>query len=204
MRISRTFVLVAAVMLAGAVMLGRSLAQEQPTTAPTGADRVGVCDIVQIFNQYARAADLNTALNEKGQALQAEDTKRGEAIDALTKELELLKEGSPEYEQRFNEAQRLTIERQAWVKFQESLVMRERHRLTLEMYEEVRKAVGEVAQQRGIDVVLYNVREPLKGETTQQLLQEMQDRKVLYSSDSADMTEVVLAKLNEAYRASKK
>ena len=73
----------------------------------------------------------------------------------------------------------------------------------MEMYEEVLQAVSDVAGQHGIDVVLYNVRDELKGETTNQLLQEMQDRKVLYASPEADLTEAVLARLNEQYRASR-
>ena len=200
MKVSRVFVLSVAAVLVAGVVLTRSLAQDPAPAGPSPA--LAVCDIVHVFNNYARAADLNAQLNERGQALQSEDTKRAEAIQALEQELDLLKEGSPEYEQRFNEAQRLSIERQAWAKYQETLVMRERHRLTVEMYEEVRQAVAAVAAQRGIDVVIYNVREPLKGETTAQLLQEMQDRKVLYASERADITDAVLEGLNRQYRAS--
>ncbi len=129
-------------------------AQQGPAPIGGAADKpaaatVGVCDVVVVFNEYQRAKDLTLKLNERRDALRAENEKRGKAIDVLRTELEGLKAGSKEYEQRLNEVQRLTIERTAWLQFQESLIMRDHQRLTREMYEQILRMIQTVGEQQG-------------------------------------------------------
>lgn len=201
MKAARVYVLVIAVLLGGAVLLDRSFAQPRSTAA--GPTKVAVCDVVKVFNNYNRAKDLTATLNEKRETVKAEAEKRLQAINTIGMELEELVQGSKEYERRFNEVQRLTIERTVWLQYQDALVMRDHHRLTKEMYEEIIKMVGLIAQERGVQIVLSRMSEDLQSENTPQLLQQIERRKVLYAADSVDVTDTVLKRLNEAYRASK-
>ena len=183
------------------------LSAQQAAPAAGGADKpagagVGVCDVVVVFNEYQRAKDLTLRLNERRDALRAENEKRGKAIDVLRTELEGLKAGSKEYEQRLNEVQRLTIERTAWLQFQESLIMRDHQRLTREMYEQILRMIQTVAEQQGFLMVLQRDKESLDSQTTQELVQKIASRKVLYNHASVDITDGVLARLNDQYRLS--
>lgn len=176
-----------------------------PAAAPPAAGSAGtvaVCDVVVVFNEYQRAKDLTLKLNERRDALRAENEKRGKAIDVLRTELEGLKSGSKEYEQRLNEVQRLTIERTAWLQFQETLIMRDHQRLTREMYEQILKMIQTVAEQNGFLIVLQRDKESLESQTTQELVQKIASRKVLYNHASVDITDPVLARLNDQYRLS--
>ena len=78
--------------------------------------------------------------------------------------------------------------------------MREHHRLTKEMYEEINKVIAAVARDRGVQVVFYAERESLQTRDTPELLQLIERRKVLYADPSVDMTEEVLTRANEGYR----
>jgi len=202
MRVSKIAVLIVIGLLAGALLRGRSSAQDRPT-APAMV-KVGVCDVVEVFNNYTRADDLTATLNKRRDALKAENEKRGQAIEALRLELDGLIMGSKKYEAQFSEMQRLTIERDAWMRFQEAMVMRDHHRLTRDMYDEIIKTIGEVAKQRGFHVVLHRPRADVQSKNTRELLQQIQARQVLYAADSVDLTDVVLMKLNEDYRARSK
>ncbi len=201
MKAARVYVLVIAVLLGGAVLLDRSFAQ--PPSTAGGPTKVAVCDVVKVFKNYNRAKDLTAALNGKRETVTAEAEKRLQAINTIGMELEELVRGSKEYERRFNEARRLTIERTVWLKFEEDLMMRDHHRLTKEMYQETIKMVGLIAQERGVQIVLSRMSEDLQSENTPQLLQQIERRKALYATDDVDMTDTVLKRLNEAYRASK-
>jgi Skp family chaperone for outer membrane proteins len=201
MKAARVYVLVIAALLGGAVLLGRSFAQ--PPSPAAGPTKVAVCDVVKVFNNYNRAKDLTANLNEKRETVKAEAEKRLQAINTIGMEIEELIQGSKEYERRFNDVQRLTIERTAWLQYQEALVMRDHHRLTKEMYEEIIKMVGLIAREQGVQIVLSRMGEDLQSENTPQLLQQIERRKVLYATDSVDLTDTVLKRLNEAYRASK-
>ena len=188
------------VLAAGAFLLSRSSAQDGVTG---GTLKVAVCDVAQVFDGYLRGQELTSEFLERGQKLQAEDEQRLKSIDSLTSELEGLLEGSKEYESRFKQIQRLKIDRTVWMQYETALAERDRLRLTKEMYDEIMAAVRRTAVLRGTDIVLYHKREMETVETRAQLLQQMELRKVIYSSKAADITEQVLSQVNEAYRDAK-
>lgn len=194
---SQTRIILLVAVLCGVAWMGRSFAQNTVTVQP--ATRVAVCDVVQVFNNYTKAKDLTAKLNARRDEIKAENDSRVKSIENMAMEIEGLREGSPEYETRMNEIQRLSIERQAWIQFQQQLTMRDHHRLTREMYDEILVMIRNVSQENGIEIVLYHMNEDIASEDTEQLLQQIQARKVLYASPQSDLTETVLARLNRAY-----
>jgi len=197
MKATQIGLLLVAALAAGALVLSQSSAQ--PASRPAPATRVAACDVVEVFNNYQRAKDLTARLEEKRKAITAENDQRKKAIDAVNMELSGLKEGSPEHEKRLGEMQRLEIERKAYLQFQEAVVMREHHRLTRDMYDQIRKVVAQVAREQGYQIVLYRERDEQPTESTPELLQLIERRKVLYCDDSVDVTAAVLGKLNQSY-----
>ena len=169
--------------------------------ARQAAGPIAVCNVVEILNNCQKAKDLTAELNKRTKAIGQEDEKRAKAIDNLTNELKLLTVGSDEYEQRFAEKQRLLINREAWLKFEQSKAMRTHQKLSREMYAEVQKAVGIVAKSRGFKIVLHQRRGKLRGNNTAELLSEISRRQVVYSDDAIDITASVLLSLNAAYRS---
>jgi Skp family chaperone for outer membrane proteins len=191
-------------LLLGALACSPCFAQSAAPAAPSAAGtKTAVCDVVQIFTNYQRAKDLTAMLNEKREGLRSEDEKRKKVIEDLQKELEELKESSPEYDKRFQEMQKLLVDRDVWTRLQESLMLREHHRLTRDMYQDITKAVEQVAKEKGFQLVIFRERELPPTENTQDLLRAIERRTVLYSDDNIDITEAVLAKLNETYRSTK-
>jgi len=208
MRHRNAYLLLAAGLLAGTVMLGSSLAQESPSTssavsAPSAATTVAVCDVAQVFDNYLRGKELSAEFRDKSEKLRGEDDQRAKAISDLQGELEGLMEGSKEYEQRLSEVHRLTIERTTWRQFQTDQVDRDRLRLTRQMYDEILQAVTQVAKSKGVQVVLYHKRQDEKTENMTELLQQVELRKVLYAADSVDITDQVLQEVNKAFEASR-
>lgn len=187
-------------LICGAMILSHSSAQ---APAPAATTRVAVCDIVDVFNNYQRAKDLTAQLNERQKAIKAESEKRAKTIDSLRVEIEGLKPGSKEYEQRVNEMQRLAIERKAYLDYQEALALREHYNLTKEMYSELTDMVASIAKERGYDLVLQLDNEELNAPNTQELLRQIHGRKVLYAAGQIDLTATVLGRLNQAYGAKK-
>jgi len=183
----------------GAVVFEVSVAQPAGEGAPA-ATRVGVCDVVQIFNNYEKSKVLSARLTDQRNQIKAEDDKRRKEIDGLQMELEALKEGSPEHEKRLQRLQELTIQLQVWQQFQQSLIMRRHHQLTQELYEEILRTIDAVAKERGFQVVLYAQRTMPTGKDTPELLRMIELRKVVYSAPGLDLTDTVLARLNESYR----
>jgi Skp family chaperone for outer membrane proteins len=171
----------------------------QPKALAAGGP-IAVCNVVEILNNCQKAKDLTAELNKERGRIESEVKKRTEAIENLNKELKLLTIGSEEFEQRFAENQRLVINREAWLKFEQSKAMRTHQKLTREMYTEVQKAVASVAKSRGFKVVLYQQRGKLRANSTADMRTEISQRKVVYSDEGIDITTSVLSSLNAAYR----
>jgi len=169
--------------------------------APAAAGPVATCNVVEILNNCQKAKDLTAKLNKERGRIEKEVEKRSEAIDNLTKELKLLTSGSEEFEQRFAEKQRLMINREAWLKFEQTKAMRTHQKLTREMYIEVQKAVGIVAKGRGFNIVFHQQRGKLRAATTAEMRAEILRRQVVYSDEAVDITASVLSSLNAAYRS---
>ncbi len=201
MKTSKLWLLAIVVVLAGAVLFNRSFAQVG--SGSSGAAKIGVCDVVQIFNSYDRTKDLNTKQTNKTDALKAEDDMRVKAIEAIRMELDGLKAGSSEYQRRRSDGERLTIERAAWLKFKEAQMLRDYANLSRNMYKEILAAVKQIASEQGYALVLCREPSQLQSESVAELRQEISGRKVLYASGKIDVTDQVLARLNQLYRSSK-
>ncbi len=170
--------------------------------APAGGD-VAVCDVAQIFNQYDRANDLTDDFAKRRDAIVEEGKKRAGRIEALKEELSGYKPGEDDYEELVQEIQRQAIEAQAWQEYKLTIVGRDHHRLTTEMYEEILNMVETVAVEQGYKLVLFRETRDTTTENMNQLLAQMESRKVLYSSPSVDITQTVLARLNRQYKANR-
>ena len=203
MKTSKTLLLAVGALAAWTILLGNLGAQPR-RDAKAVLTRVAVCDVAEVFNNYKRAKDLTAKLDARRQRIKSENEKRGKAIEALQMELEGLKEGSKKYEQTFNEIQRLTIEREAWLQFEDSLALRDHHRLSREMYEEIVAMVAAIAKSKGLDLVLYREGKTPPTQNITELLRVIRARKVLYSAETIDITEETLRSINQNYsRASK-
>ena len=166
-----------------------------------GGGSVVVCDVVTVFNDYDRAKDLTETFRQRSEAITQERDKRAARIQAMQEELQGLQAGSPDFETLLQNIQREAIEAEAWQQYKMTLAARDHHRLTTEMYDEILAMVQAVAEQQGHSLVLFREGRSTQTESIQQLLAQVENRKVLYSSPRIDITQSVLAQLNQQYHA---
>lgn len=196
-------IVIVLVALCAMLLMKDSLAQTTRPAAPEPAAEVGVCDVVEVFNNYAKARDLSEEMTRRGELAKQTDDQKMTDLRNLQMTLEGLKEGSPDYQKVLEELERKTVEREVWLQTEKAGTMREHHRRTKEMYDEIISVVSAVAADRGMKVVLYMERLPILSRETQELVQAIERRKVLYGDPSVDLTEAVLARLNRKYQAGK-
>ena len=194
------YMLVAGLLVCGAVLLNDSAAQ--PAATDAGA-RVAVCDVVRVFNNYIRGTDLTKMMNQERAKVDAENRKRSDAIDAIKEELgpNGLKKGSPEYDKRYLEMQRLSIDREAYVQYKSAVAAHQHFRLTKEMFQEILAMVEKVAKEKKFRIVLLKNDDEFLAQNTRDLLREIGRQQVLYCDDSVDISEAVLTRMNRAYTA---
>ncbi len=176
----------------------RSGAQAAKSTA-TG--RVGCVNVVVVFNGFQRQKDLTEEMNQLQARLQEENRQRRDKIDALQAELERLDPDDPTYVQRTRDLLAQQIDYKNWVDLRQADLTREVGLWTVKIYREILKATEALAEKEGYDLILYKGEfEPtsMDPETVKDLIRANQ---VLYAHNSIDLTQAVLDKLNNDYRA---
>jgi Skp family chaperone for outer membrane proteins len=194
--------LVVAALLLGGLVLNDSIAQPRNARKPI-SKRVAVCNVYTIYQNYEKAKDNLTKLNQQKKTIQAEVQNRMKKAQEIADTLKsgLIKKGSKAYEQQVSEMMRIQLETQAWEKLQTQLAMRRHQAMTREMDDEIMAAVSKVAAEHGVDLVMTP--DATADEEEADVLQRISRRTILYWSDRVDMTDAVLTRLNNTYKNSK-
>jgi Skp family chaperone for outer membrane proteins len=201
----RMLVLVVLASVAVVLAMGDLLAQSKPGAAQVvpAITRVAVCDMVKIYSNYQKAKDLRVKVEEGRRNFKSEDELRGKKIESLNAELKELKVGSKEYDARVSELAKLTIERETLQKFEDNRNVREYYRMSEDIYSELQKAAADVAKENGVQLVL-NSDDTSPSDDKPDLFARMERKKVLYSDPAMDITDAIVARMNQQYKTEKK
>ena len=185
------------------ISLARTNAQGPGKTAsPT---RVAVCDLIKVFTDYQRSKDLMVEMNERKQTIGAENEKRVKKLEELKTEMDGYKVGSKKHTEVLDKMRRAAIEREVWLKIEQNSVLADHRRLTEEMLEQIKDTIAAVARKKNIDLVLQLAPKVMNASNVQELVAQIDRRKVLYHKPGPDMdiTAAVLQRINESYRIKK-
>jgi Skp family chaperone for outer membrane proteins len=173
------------------------------TGQPDAGARVAVVNVPEVSDKYQRTADLEGQFEGLRAKLNQEREAMKERLDRMTKSLrEELKPGSEEYRERAKQATLLEAEIK-WFSEAKGQEVEEGLKISLRgIFEDIQNAVREVAEEKGIDVVLAADRLPDQiPETPTQLRQQIVLQKVLYWNPRVDITADVINRLNTRYAA---
>lgn len=130
--------------------------------------------------------------------VQGLDKKVGDAQEAL----KLLAEGTPEYDSKRDELERLTSQLRTEGEFAAQQVDRKKGAIYAAIFRKVTEAAPRFAKQSGIDLLLTDdsVSEPPRSGTEAQITAVIVNRRVLHASESLDVTNDLLRFLDNEYR----
>lgn len=169
--------------------------------------KIAVVDLVRVFNEFKQTKALNNKMLEYRKRLSEEKDQKQQKVNELREKLEAFAPDSADYYKRREELTRQRIDLEVWqgVKLDE---LGEHHlRWIKRTYQMVTDEVAAVAKGHGVDVVL--TREELDTPNTtdtskimQATLQQILNRKVVYSNPTLDVTEEVLKRLDSQFEKS--
>ncbi len=168
-----------------------------------GSTRVAVVDIPAVSDRYEGTADLEaqfevrrTQFNSRREEFRDKINRTGRALQ------EQLKPGTPEFDQRRKQLAMLEAELEWFTQSEGQKIEQGLAQSLHEIYLAIHAAVEEIAQERGIDVVLAADRLPVDPpQSTTQARQQIVLQKVVYWTPRVDLTEAVITRLNERFRA---
>ena len=168
----------------------------QSKSGPAGSVNIGVVSVKRIFDECKKNTQFEKEMTAEQEKIIAELEKSRAEIDAERAGLKTLKPGSSEHmgqmkvlmekqaklsaEQEFHK-QQLTYKERQWIE---------------QMYRDIVRITGEVAQKRGLDVVLENSEVELAEVPNETLIMSILMRTVLHSGGCVDITDEVMAQLD--------
>lgn len=182
------------------VGLGGAGAANMMQARPTA---MAVVNPQKLFDNLEEKRQLDATMTEEAERIRAEEQRRSRHIENLQFELEALPANDPAYRAKEEELQKAAIELQVWLRFQQQRINRERGVQMEDIYRKMLNGIGRVATTNGYDMVLYKEVHPpvFNYENPQQLSALIQLRKVLWSKDDMDITDLVAQHMNNEFRA---
>ncbi|HLL88211.1 MAG TPA: OmpH family outer membrane protein [Tepidisphaeraceae bacterium] len=176
-----------------------------PTLAHAQAQRIGVVNAGRVLNELQEFKDFNQKRESDAASLNQQGQQRQQKLRQLGTDLQALRQGTPQYEDKAKEALQLQIESKNWFDLTRAEQERQGKEKLLELFTKMQDAVAQVAKERGLDLVLAQQGKELPPTVEQLNVQQLEaalgQRNVLYVGDKVDISSDVIAKLDAAYKA---
>lgn len=168
--------------------------------AKSKADKVvaniGVVDIRKVFRDCKKNAKYGASAMAEEAKWGAEQEKIAREIESRQAGLKALKPGSSDYLAKVKELLQKQADFEAARQFNAQQRASKDQRWTEELYVEVLKVIGELAEEKQLDLVLQRDVVDFPAESPDELMMILSTNKLLYSGGCSDITEEVLAKLD--------
>ncbi|QDV48769.1 OmpH family outer membrane protein [Gimesia fumaroli] len=171
------------------------------TNAKSVEHKVGLIDMAHVFKNYTKFTALREELKAEIQQSDAKAKAMAEKIQAVQKEMQDFKQGSPEYLAREKQLAQAASDFEAFRKVAQRDFLRKESRIYHTIYMEVTDTVKKYAKIYNYTLIMRFNRENLDTDDPKKLIQGM-NRQVVYHRADDDITLSVLDYLNRSYKPS--
>jgi len=187
------------------IRLGLAVMAAAWVASPLCADtKVGVVNVAAVSEKYQKTRDLETQFDALRKSLGQQRDAMKEKIDRANRALqEELKPGTEEFRLRRKDIALMEAELQWFVETEGQKVEKGLGESLRSIFDDIQVCVKELAQEQGLQIVLAADNLPAESpDTPNQARQTILLQKVLYWKPDVDITEGVIAKLNQRYKPS--
>jgi outer membrane protein len=181
------------------VMSGLIMSAGAGKAASSGENKclkIGVVSVRKIFQDCKRNTKYKQEMSAERDKLEQELDSLSKEIDASKSKLKMLKPGSADYLSGMKDV----FDKQGSLQARQEFFKRQmdmREQVVVEqLFKDVVKATGEVAKDKGFDMILEKSEPDLPAANSNELTLTISTHKVLYSAGCEDITEAVMAKVD--------
>lgn len=158
--------------------------------------KIGVVSVRKIFQNCERTAKYREEAVAERDKIEAQLDKLAEEFEAEKEGLRALKTGSSDHMALMKEVLTKQAILQSRQKFYEQQMSLKEQIMIEELYKDILKITGEVAQQKGMDMVFEKSEPELPAPSASELTMAISTHKLLYSGGCLDITDEVTARLD--------
>ncbi len=194
MKLKSIIVMVLVMVMSGFIV--NAWAEKAAASGDNKCLKIGVVSVRKIFQDCRRNVKYKQEMMAERDKLEAELESLSKQIDASKSSLKMLKPGSADYLSGMKEV----LEKQGSLQAKQEFFKRQmdmREQVVIEqLFKDVVKATGEVAKNKGFDMVLERSEPDLPAANSNELTLTISTHKVLYSAGCEDITDAVMAKVD--------
>jgi Skp family chaperone for outer membrane proteins len=172
----------------------------QAGAAGQASTSTAVVDLKRTYDSLKEKIIVEADFKTREDAFKAENDKREAKLKELQEAMKNLKAGSIEFVSLQEELEKLTGEYRVWVTVETSKINRDRAAWLKLIYGKMLAAIGEAAAEKNYDLILFKAPTiDFTEVSAEQVPGMIQSRKVLWSIDEIDLTDLVIQKMNLAH-----
>jgi len=180
-----------------------------PAGSASAQDKIRTVNPGKIFNDMQETKDLKQKITAQSQNLQNQQKGYEQDLQDSQKRRDLFKPESEDYAKANNELLQKAINYRAWQEITKNNLATEQKTQMVRLFAKIEAATKEVAEAQQIDLVIVeqrgdmpdaNVLGQLNADQVRALINQ---RNVMYSNNKLDITDAVLKKVDENYKAGK-
>jgi Skp family chaperone for outer membrane proteins len=173
-----------------------------------GGLKIAVASPPRILSQLQETKDVMSKMNAEREQLSNLEKQKRQNVKNLQEARDQLKPGTPQYQERNEAFLKAAIEFDSWGKLTQVDVQRQQKEQMERMFKKIEAAVGKVAKQRGIDLVITEqkpqVPDNLDQINAQQLKDAINGQNILYFNPKLDISNDVVALMDKEYKEAAK
>jgi|FrelakmetLWP11LW_1041352.scaffolds.fasta_scaffold05747_3 Skp family chaperone for outer membrane proteins len=160
--------------------------------------KVAVVDVTKILMNSKKHKAWQEKFDEQSTQMKAEFQKDKKALESIQANMEVFKPGTVDYVNTMKEFLDKKGLLEAKDKFYQEKVNMEMLQWTESLYFKMLDITKQIAQKKGVDLVLSQEQVETSSPSLRDFMLNIRVKKVLYSADQIDITDEVLAALDEA------
>jgi Skp family chaperone for outer membrane proteins len=168
--------------------------------------RVAIANTARIFSEMQETKDLKAKLEGKRKDIETEENDRRAKINGMEASLKEINADNPQFNAAQGALDKEMADFDSWGKLVRLQAEREQKNTMVLLFNKIQAAVGKIATQDGIDIVLADQGPDLtntEGMTFDQLRSVINQKQVLFTSKKADISDEVLTLLDAEYAKNK-
>ena len=193
--------LLAAGLLAGAVFLVGVQAAAMHAMPLLSPSVVATVDLEKTFNGLEEWSQAQANEADRVAKMQEEVDRRQETISLMEADLEDYPSGSDKYKEAVKKYTLEALELQGYVQFQQSRQEGRSQGVIFELYEKIKIAAQQLADEHGYDIILVNDSVVAIPESTENVIREISSRRVLFAREQMDITDQLIQSMNTEHQA---
>lgn len=184
--------------LAGLVILtmGYEYSQAQ-SKGDTPSSKIGIVSILKVFRDCKKSTAQRDEIIAEQNRIRAELQNLSKEIEAQEAGLKALKPDSSDYLAQRKELIDKQVRLEAQQEFNKEQVILKQYKWSKELYQDILRITSELAEQKGLDLVLKKDEIDLLALSVNEFSQTIRTHKVLYSGGCVDISDEVVALLDK-------